>query len=159
MILSSNNGLEQVTHLHQTSTLFTAPPPSAGLPRNPPVGPSYSSPWQCPRLFYHPVTEEGRGRWGRRVTYEKRGRGGWGEEEVVAVLTMALTRKPRHTPHYTTPHHTPPHPTPPYHTTPPQLSTSVGMVINGSWINGYDSTDEYLRERSILKLLKFQLKF
>ena len=58
-------------------------PPSPGMPRNP----SYCTPWPSPRLFYHPVTEEGRGRWGRRVTYEKRGRGGWGEEEVVAVLT------------------------------------------------------------------------
>ena len=134
----------QRSHLHPPMVLPTAAqarpppaarasPPSPGMPRNP----SYCTPWPSPRLFYLAVTEEGRGRWGRRVTYEKRGRGGWGEEEVVAVLTMALTRKPRHTPHTAHTAHTTPH-----HTT----SALVGMVMNGSWINGYDSTDAYFSE-------------
>ena len=59
------------------------------------------------------------------MRYEKRGRGGWAEEDIAALLTMALTRKPWHVLRHAT--RLTPRNAMHHHTTTPQFTLGAGL--------------------------------
>ena len=61
------------------------------------------------------------------MRYEKRGRGGWAEEDIAALLTMALTRKPWHLLRHAT--RLTPHNAMHHHTTTPQFTLGAGLGL------------------------------